>query len=194
MDHLPGAGLPLPSRGPAKAKPGLSVYSPYPSPTRAAFDKPMLAYSQTFDLGSRPIPYPLAGTELDRMYPTGQPEFSNSGKLSLGEPSGFPASANLPEDARSSEFFMRRSGSMPSLLSLDEPRLESSNSLLKYSLSSGRSTSKPGLPRTFSDQAEHPTNRAVGPGASSLATELVPETDSPMHQRDLLPSISATRR
>ncbi|WFC98770.1 hypothetical protein MYAM1_001502 [Malassezia yamatoensis] len=199
MDHLhPGVGLPLPSRGAAngaaKAKPGPSAYSTYPSPPRATFDKPMLACSHTFELGSRPIPYPLAGTELDRMYPTTLPEFSNSSKLSLGRPSGSPPFATLPEHAGCSEFSMRRSGSMPSLLSLDEPRLESSNSLLKYSLSSGRSTSKPGMPRTSSDQAEHSTNRAMGSGACSSAPELDPEIDSRTHQQDLLQSFSATRR
>ncbi|WFD42858.1 hypothetical protein MPSI1_001508 [Malassezia psittaci] len=195
MNQLhPGNGLPLPSRGPAKAKRALSAYSPYPSPTHATFDKPMLANSHTFDLGSRPIPYPLAGTELDRMYPTTQPEFSNSSKRSLGKPSSLPPFANSPEDARSLDFSMRRSGSMPSLLNLDEPRLESSNSLLKYSLSSGKSTSKLGMPRTFTDQAEHSSNRAIGSGASSSATELDTETNLSMHQRELLPSLSANRR
>lgn len=119
-------------------KPILSPQHPVTSPLSSAENarKPVLIGSHTFDFGSRPTAYPLSGTELDRVAPPEAHDWTDAEK---GPPrkQARHGLEPLSMHSRPPPFRMRKSGSMPSMLTLEMPRSESSHSLSKYSLSSG---------------------------------------------------------
>ncbi|WFC93420.1 hypothetical protein MBRA1_000040 [Malassezia brasiliensis] len=92
--------------------------------------------SRTVD-GAKKIRLDGPGTEADRIPPPLAPYVSESGSRGFRK----VVSRHGPESpilqSRPPSFRMRKSGSTPSLLTLEMPRSESSHSLIKYSLSSG---------------------------------------------------------
>lgn len=118
-----------------------------------------MAESQTFDFGARSMAYPLSGTESDRVPLPLASYVSETGNRGFRK----VVSRHGPElpilQSRPPSFRMRKSGSTPSLLTLEIPRSESSHSLFKYSLSSGMpATSHPLSP---AQSVERPGNRVT---------------------------------
>lgn len=146
-DHMEMKGVPVdpaPVYDPVNTRVMSAELSPSVSSLRSgssmvqdAGSKPPMAESQTFDFGARSMAYPLSGTETDRMPLPLASYVSESGNRGFRK----VVSRHGPESpilqSRPPSFRMRKSGSTPSLLTLEIPRSESSHSLFKYSLSSG---------------------------------------------------------
>lgn len=137
MDAAPAYGAVNARMLSADLSPSVSSMRSGSSVPQDAALKPPLAESQTFDFGARPVAYPLSGTETDRVPLPLAPYVSESGNRGFRK----VVSRHGPESpilqSRPPSFRMRKSGSTPSLLTLEMPRSESSHSLFKYSLSSG---------------------------------------------------------
>lgn len=168
-DHMDMKGLPLdpaPVYGAvntrvmsAELSPSVSSRRSGPSMVQDASSKPPMAESQTFDFGARSMAYPLSGTESDRVPLPLASYVSETGNRGFRK----VVSRHGPESpilqSRPPSFRMRKSGSTPSLLTLEIPRSESSHSLFKYSLSTGMpATSHPLSP---AQSVERPGNRVT---------------------------------
>lgn len=138
------------STSPVLAKSSLlaasSLRTKEPSTARA----PILHGSHTFDLGRHLPAYPLVGSGMDGVTrPTSRsppPPSHLAGRRLLPRlHEDFALSPTWQQ--RGAEFHIRKSGSLPSLLSLDIPPSESSHSLVKYSLSSCPPARTTQLPR-----------------------------------------------
>lgn len=153
--------------------PHLSVPSPASlvSPQRIATpgagktgEKPPLVESRTFDFGARVNP--SSGADLDQQPSSSIHDASESSKSSSGKISSRHGAESPTLQSRPSSFRMRKSGSMPSLLTLEMPRSESSHSLSKYSLSSGTPATTNSVPAPASS-GERALNR---PGTTEQLT------------------------